>query len=172
MRKLALSFLLVVFTTFSLAQTSAPAMPPMATDVSADEIKQFIDSLPRDRVSDRPIRVVEVTGGYRIGVYGVFRPRQFPGGANLHPENRTEIYYILEGSATLVTGGKLIDPTPAPSPSTSIRGSGIEGGVTRQIEAGDVVIIPGHTPHWFSALAADLSYLIYRPDPDSLIQLK
>jgi len=81
--------------------------------------------LPRDAVSDRPIRTVEVTGDYRVGVYGVFRPQQVPSGANLHPVNTTEIYYMLEGIATLVTGGTLIDETPAPT-GTSLRGSGIE----------------------------------------------
>jgi hypothetical protein len=45
------------------------------------------NALPRDRVSDRPIRVVEVTGDYWVGVYGVFRPQDFPGGANLHEVN-------------------------------------------------------------------------------------
>jgi len=94
----------------SLAQTPAPAVPPIATDISAEEIQGFIDALPRDRVSDLPMRVVEVTGDYRIGVYGVFRPQQFAGGANLHPVDTTEIYYVLEGSAVLVTGGTMVDP--------------------------------------------------------------
>ncbi len=85
------------------AQTPAPAIPPVATDVTAEEIAKFIDSLPKDRVSDRPIKNVEVTGDYRVGVYGVFRPKEFPGGSNLHQVNTTEIYYMLSGYATLVT---------------------------------------------------------------------
>ncbi|HIF07655.1 MAG TPA: hypothetical protein EYQ64_12110 [Gemmatimonadetes bacterium] len=144
---------------------------PQATDVTSAEIQKFINALPRDAVSDRPIRTVEVTGDYRVGVYGVFRPQEFPGGANLHPVNTTEIYYMLEGIATLVTGGTLIDETPAPT-GTSLRGSGIEGGVSRQVTKGDVIIIPGHTPHWFSSLATDIEYLIFRPDPDNRIPLR
>ena len=150
------------------AQTPAP---PVATDVTAADIRTFIDALPRDVVSDRPIRTVEVTGDYRVGVYGVFRPDAFPGGANLHPVNTTEIYYMLKGTATLVTGGALTEPTPAPAPSASMRGSGIEGGVSRRVGPGDVIIIPGHTPHWFSALETDIEYLIFRPDPDNRIRL-
>ena len=61
-------------TTYILAQTRAPEIPPIATDVTAEDIVKFIDNLPKDRVSDRPIRSVEVTGDYRVGVYGVFRP--------------------------------------------------------------------------------------------------
>jgi mannose-6-phosphate isomerase-like protein (cupin superfamily) len=144
----------------------------VATDITASDIAEFIASLPRDRVSDLPIRVVEVTGDYRIGVFGVFRPQQFPGGSNLHPVDTTEIYYILQGNAVLVTGGVMTEPYPAPSPSLSVRGTGIEGGVSRRIGPGDVVIIPGHTPHWFSSLETDLTYLIYRPDPDNRLTLK
>ncbi len=158
---------LMVFT----APPGAAQESPVATDVTSAEIQKFINALPRDAVSDRPIRTVEVTGDYRVGVYGVFRPQEFPGGANLHPVNTTEIYYMLEGVATLVTGGTLIDETPAPTGS-SLRGSGIRGGVTRQVTKGDVIIIPGHTPHWFSALSTDIEYLIFRPDPDNRIPLR
>ncbi len=156
---------------FVSGQTPAPAVPPVATDVTAEMIDKFIDALPRDAVSDRPIRTVEVTGDYRVGVYGVFRPRNLPGGSNLHPVNTTEIYYMLEGYATLVTGGEMTDPRPAPAPSTSIRGSGISGGVSRRVVPGDVIIIPGHTPHWWSELETDISYLIFRPDPDNRLRL-
>ena len=119
---------------------------PQATDVTSADIHKFINALPRDRVSDRAIRVVEVTGDYRVGVYGVFRPQEFPGGANLRPVNTTEIYDMVEGVATLVTGGTLTDSPPAPTGSI-LRGSGIEGGVSRRVTKGDVIIIPGHTPH-------------------------
>lgn len=172
MKTLPVLLSMLLFASVSIAQTPAPAVPPIATDITAEDIQAFIANLPRDRVSDLPIRTVEVTGNYRIGVYGVFRPQQFPGGSNLHPVNTTEIYYMLEGSAVLVTGGTMTDPQPAPSPSLSIRGSGIEGGVSRRIKAGDIVIIPGHTPHWFSSLDSDISYLIYRPDPDNRLSLK
>lgn len=172
MRNLLVVLLGILVCGVTLGQTPAPAIPPVATDLTAAEIKNFIDNLPRDRVSDLPIRVVEVTGDYRIGVFGVFRPQQFAGGSNLHPVDTTEIYYMLSGSGVLVTGGTMLDPHPAPSPSLSIRGSGIEGGVSRRISAGDVIIIPGHTPHWFSSLDSDLAYLIYRPDPDKRLNLK
>ena len=88
---------------------------PRATDVTSADIQAFINALPRDRVSDRPIRVVDVTGDYRVGVYGVFRPKDYPGGANLHEVNTTEIYYMVEGVATLVTGGTLAEPTSTPN---------------------------------------------------------
>ena len=144
---------------------------PRATDVTSADIQAFINALPRDRVSDRPIRVVDVTGDYRVGVYGVFRPKDYPGGANLHEVNTTEIYYMVEGVATLVTGGTLAEPTSTPN-GTSVRGNGIDGGISRRITKGDVVIIPGHTPHWWSELETDIEYLNFRPDPDNRLTLK
>lgn len=166
-----ISVLLVIFVTTitTRAQTPAPALPPVATDVTAEDIARFIDSLPKDQVSDRPIKNVEVTGNYRIGVYGVFRPKEFPGGSNLHQVNTTEIYYMLSGYATLVTGGIMTDARQ--ENDTWVRGAAIENGVSRRVVPGDVIIIPGHTPHWFSELETDISYLIFRPDPDNRIPL-
>ena len=168
---LGVVFSMVALLVVLMAPPVAAQEAPEATDVTSADIQKFINALPRDRVSDRAIRVVEVTGDYRVGVYGVFRPQEFPGGANLHPVNTTEIYYMVEGVATLVTGGTLIDSAPA-STGSSIRGSGIEGGVSRRVTKGDVIIIPGHTPHWFSELETDIEYLIIRTDPDKRLPLR
>jgi hypothetical protein len=150
-----------------LAQT--PPIP--ATDVTGSDIQKFIDALPRDVVSDRPIRVVDV-GGYHVGVYGVFRPKIIKQEANLHQTKVTEIYYILNGNATLVTGGTLPDSHPLRAGSTTFQSTRIEGGVSRKVSKGDVVVIPGRTPHWFSSQDGDLSYLIFRPDPEGTIALR
>jgi mannose-6-phosphate isomerase-like protein (cupin superfamily) len=153
------------------AQLRMAATAPPAVDVTRTDIQAFIDGLPRDRVSDRPIRVADI-GGYKVGVYGVFRPKNVPGNAIRHQTSVTEIYYVLEGSGTLVTGGTIVDErSTGNSPNTgrpNFAGSRIEGGVTRKVAAGDVVIIPPNAPHWWSALDTDISYLIYRPDPEGL----
>ena len=169
MNRLVWVLAVIGFGSFTLAQTPAPTVPPIATDVTAEDIAKFIDALPRDRVSDNPIRNVRVTGDYRVGVYGVFRPRELPGGSNLHQVNTTEIYYMLSGYATLVTGGTITDSIQ--QNANWVRGTAIEGGVSRRVVPGDVIIIPGHTPHWFSELETDLTYLIFRPDPDNQIPL-
>ena len=166
MPRLILALLVVL-----LAAPAAAQDAPEATDITSADIQTFINALPRDRVSDRPIRVVDVTGDYRVGVYGVFRPKDLPGGANKHEVNTTEIYYMVEGVATLVTGGTLKEPGP-PIAGTSARSPGIDGGVSRRVTKGDVVIIPGHTPHWWSELETDIEYLIFRPDPDNRLPLK
>ena len=74
-----LRFMLALVVTL-LATPAIAQEAPQATDITSADIHAFIDALPRDRVSDRPIRVVEVTGDYQVGVYGVFRPKELPGG--------------------------------------------------------------------------------------------
>lgn len=149
--------------------------PPPALDVSAADITAFLDRLPKDRVSDLPIRVTDV-GGYKVGLYGVFRPKTMPGDANRHQTSVTEIYYMLSGTGTLVTGGTMVDERSAgSSPNTkrpNFRAPRIEGGVSRRVGPGDVIVIPGNLPHWWSSLESDIRYLIYRPDPEGLQTVK
>ena len=75
--------LLVAACVFVIASVASAQTPPPAVDVTAADIKAFIDALPKDRVSDQPIRIAEV-GGYKVGVYGVFRPKGVPGSAIRH----------------------------------------------------------------------------------------
>jgi mannose-6-phosphate isomerase-like protein (cupin superfamily) len=160
---------LAVLTLALSATAEAPTIP--STLVSNADIQSFINALPRDVVSDKPIRVVDV-GGYHVGVFGVFRPKSIPQEANQHETKVTEIYYILNGNATLVTGGTLPNPKPLRPGSTTSQSERIDGGVSRKVGPGDVIIIPGRTPHWFSSQDGDLRYLIFRPDPESTLALK
>jgi mannose-6-phosphate isomerase-like protein (cupin superfamily) len=142
-----------------------------ATDVTAVETKAFIDKLPKNAISDLPIRVADVGTGH-IGVYGVFRPKSVKQDAVLHEVTTAEVYYMLEGTGTLVTGGTLKDERREPPTTTTVRGSRIDGGVSRKVVPGDVIIIPGRTPHWWSSLDGDIRYMIIRADPDGRIALK
>ncbi|HWE53327.1 MAG TPA: hypothetical protein VG273_26275 [Bryobacteraceae bacterium] len=160
-------FLISLTLLFALsAQTPNPA-----TDIRDADIQAFLKALPRDKVSDLPIRVVDV-GGYRVGVFGVYRPKNLAGDAIYHETKTTEVYQILDGSGTLVTGGKLVNSHRTPPTATSVRGTAIEGGVSRHVAKGDVIIIPGYLPHWWSSLDSDLTYLITRPDPEGKMKLK
>lgn len=161
----------------TLVATTVQAQTPLgATDITAAEVRQFIAQLPRDEATDRPIRVVDL-GGYRLGVYGVFRPASAPDNSSLHETKVAEIYYILEGSGTLVTGGTLREPVRRRKSATSAMinvnsDNGIEGGVNRKVSKGDMVIIPARVAHWWSAREGDMTYLIIRPDPDNELTLK
>jgi mannose-6-phosphate isomerase-like protein (cupin superfamily) len=170
MRKIVLGIFLM------LIGSSAKAQAPMvATDITAAQVQAFLKDAPRDRNSDRPIRVIDA-GGYRVGVFGVFRPKGTPPNATVHQTNVAEVYYVLDGAGMLVTGGALKKPaTPRPSTLgkwTDVASEGIEGGTSRRVTKGDVIIIPGGVPHGWASTEGDVTYLIVRPDPDNKLALK
>ena len=85
--------------------------------------------------------------------------RDAPGVAEIH-ELDADIVYVLEGTATLVTGGTAVEPkTIAPH---EIRGKYIEGGETRRLAPGDVIIIPNQVPHWFKEVSSPFNYYVVK----------
>ena len=87
------------------------------------------------------------------------------GPAAVH-EKEAEMFYVIDGSATLVTGGKLTEEKRTNAENLS--GSGIEGGTPRSVAKGDFIIVPENTPHWFSAINGTvvlMSLHVPRPVP-------
>ncbi len=167
------------------AQTGTPAKPPRsisgtATDVTNVEIQAAVQKTSSAADLDQALRVVNINGKYNVGIGVVHRnktTRPAPGSAVEHSEI-TEVYHIISGNGTLVTGGVLENPK-ATEPDTDVvkvlvgpstRGDTIQGGVSRQLGPGDVVIIPSNTPHWFSEVTSDqIVYLVVRVDPKKVL---
>ncbi len=85
--------------------------------------------------------------------------REKPGMSEVH-ELDTDIIYVLDGTAVFVTGGQSINPKmTAPN---EFRGSMIDGGETRQLAKGDVVIVPKGTPHWFKQVDGAFLYYVVK----------
>ena len=85
--------------------------------------------------------------------------REAPGMAEVH-ELDADIIYVLDGSATFVTGGRVeAGKTTAPN---EIRGASITNGETRRIAKGDVLIVPAGTPHWFKDVNGPLNYYVVK----------
>ena len=85
--------------------------------------------------------------------------RQAPGIVELH-ERDTDIFYILEGSATFVTGGKAVEPTTVSS--GEVRAKEIIGGESRRLAKGDIIVIPNGVPHWFKEVDGTFQYYIVK----------
>jgi mannose-6-phosphate isomerase-like protein (cupin superfamily) len=162
-----------------LAQATGNPMP--ATDVKSADIHSTLKRVMANStipVSDTPLRTVDA-GGHNIGIGVVYRPKGAKGGAASH-DKVSEVYQVLEGSGTLVTGGTIVNPqrrTSGQEEVTQINGPGtsgtsIEGGVSRQISKGDMVIIPAGTPHWFSEIQETITYTVVRVDPSRAVTLK
>ena len=85
--------------------------------------------------------------------------RDAAGQAEVHTKD-TDIIHVIDGTATLVTGGTVVEGKPtAPD---EIRGARIAGGETRHIAKGDVVIVPNGTPHWFEQVDGTLTYYVVK----------
>jgi glc operon protein GlcG len=85
--------------------------------------------------------------------------REAAGMVEVHQRD-TDIIYVLEGSSTFVTGGTMQGgKSVAPN---EIRGSAIDGGETRTLSPGDVVIVPHGTPHWFREIRGPLLYYVVK----------
>ncbi len=93
--------------------------------------------------------------------YKVHASRRTEAGlAEVH-QYETDVFYVLEGAATFVTGGALVAPkVVAPG---EIRGASIEGGDSRRIARGDVIVIPRGTPHWFNEVEGTMHYFVVKP---------
>jgi mannose-6-phosphate isomerase-like protein (cupin superfamily) len=162
------------------SQQGAPATKPLpATYVSAADIQANLNAAPNAATNPQPnIRVVDA-GGYNVAVGVIHRPQTPPGVAAVHFKV-SEIYHVMDGAGTLVTGGKMVNAKPRPADAISVRledgpgasGTGIEGGVSRKVKAGDVVIIPAGVPHWFSEIEGSITYVVMRVDPNRVIAAK
>ena len=162
-----------------LAQTGGSPIP--ATDVKSVDIQATLKRVmanPNIAVSDTPLRTVDA-GGHNVSIGVVYRPKGAKGGSASH-DKVSEVYQVLEGSATLMTGGTIVNPqrrTSTQEEVTEINGPGvsgtsIEGGVSRRITKGDMVIIPAGTPHWFPEIQETITYTVVRIDPSRVVTLK
>ena len=85
--------------------------------------------------------------------------RDKPGQSELH-EKDLDIFYVLQGSATFITGGKMVEgKSTAPG---EVRGTAIEGGETHTLSKDDVVIIPPGVPHWFKDVQGLFLYYVVK----------
>jgi uncharacterized protein GlcG (DUF336 family)/mannose-6-phosphate isomerase-like protein (cupin superfamily) len=96
------------------------------------------------------------TPGYKVHA----SRRVEPGQAEIHTLD-TDIIYVVDGSATLVVGGKAVDVKEvAPN---ELRGTNIDGGEEYQISKGQVIVIPKGVPHQFTAVVGELHYFVCKP---------
>jgi len=85
--------------------------------------------------------------------------REAPGLVEIHDRD-TDIIHVLQGSATFVTGGEIVDgKNIAPD---EVRGSGVRGGTTTQLVPGDVMVVPAGVPHWFKEVQGPFLYYVVK----------
>ncbi|HJN44948.1 MAG: hypothetical protein CL477_07480 [Acidobacteria bacterium] len=154
----------------------AAAAQPTATDVTKTEIEAVYETLGQS--IDKQIKVVDIGKDTNVAV-GILERGALASegevGAIVH-HDVTEVYYILEGGGTLVTGGPLSNMREFPADSGAVKeligpsGQGtFQSGVSREVSVGDVVVIPAGVPHGFSDIPDRVKYLSIRVDPDQTL---
>jgi mannose-6-phosphate isomerase-like protein (cupin superfamily) len=160
MRSLLSALFMLSFSAAAFAQ--APAAPPptdraKATHFTAADLQAALAKLS----PDRPAASVRV---FSLDLYNVAveqrQPR--PQGASLH-EAQAELFYVIEGSATMVTGGTIPD---GKRNGTNIQGASIEGGTRIVFNKGDFIMVPSGVPHQFVDITAPVRVMsMYLPNP-------
>lgn len=151
----------------------------VATDISNAQIQALAKSMASMPGGDELLRVVPINNGeYNVGVAIVHRAKAANIQAGLEHSQIAEIYHVISGSGTMVSGGTMdnvkdtVDPHTLSVVGPSSGGGRFTGGVSRKIGAGDVVIIPPNTAHGWSEVTEELVYLVVRPDPHKVLKIK
>jgi mannose-6-phosphate isomerase-like protein (cupin superfamily) len=165
------------FCLLSSAYAQTPAHAPVIAITKAD-VEAVLKHVGTEGAGvDRQIRVIDL-GKYHVSV-GVLRRGPTKPGAPVSAISHThvtEVYYIVSGSGTLVTGGTVLNPTPLPAAGEIVRiavgpsqSGTFQGGDRHVVSPGDIVIIPAGVPHGFDEVKEGVTYLSIRPDPDKVL---
>ncbi len=136
-----------------IAQAAADAFAASLAKAAAR-----VDYFPADAV-----RAAFADGKTSLLANGEFKVnpsrRDGPGEAEVHTID-TDIFYIVKGSATVVTGGEVVSPHNVTA--TEIRGTALSGGTQQHIASGDVLTIPRGVPHWFKSVRTPFTYYVVK----------
>jgi len=152
-----------------------------ATYIDAGELQAYVKRAIAGHIVDQQVRSVDI-GKSQVGIGVVHRGKLDAPAPDSVAEHDliSEVYHIIDGSATLVTGSDIMDEKRRPSTLQTVReyngpgnsGSSIRNAVTHQLKPGDVIVIPAGVGHWFTKIDDHITYLMVRVDPDKAVPLK
>lgn len=148
-----------------------------ATYIPREEIQAYTKRAIAEKLIDQQIRAVDA-GKTNVDVGLVYRGKLAAPGPDSVAEHDqvSEVYHVIDGSATLVTGPDLMGTKRRPVDDRAVKmlngpgsnSASIRNGVTHQLRAGDAIIIPAGTGHWFTKIDDHITYLMVRIDPDKI----
>lgn len=147
------------------------------TYIPNEEVQAYVNRAMQFRLTDQQIRAVDI-GKTNLDVGVVYRGKlDKPGQASVAEHDLvSELYHVIEGTATLMLGPDLVDAKRRPADLETVRlfngpghnATSIRSGVSYNLKPGDVVIIPAGTGHWFTKIDDHIVYLMVRIDPDKV----
>lgn len=152
-----------------------------ATYIANEEVQAYAKKAIAEKLTDQQMRDVDI-GKSHVGVGVVYRGKLAAPAPESVAEHDlvSEVYHVIEGAATLVTGPDLVDKKRRPANLETVRlfngpgnnSASIRNGVTHELKQGDVIVIPAGTGHWFTRIDDHILYLMVRIDPDKATPLK
>jgi mannose-6-phosphate isomerase-like protein (cupin superfamily) len=171
----------MVFGLFILSAQQPTCTQCNASYVSKEEIQSYLKRARDNGLVDQQTRAVSI-GKANIGIGVVYRGKldKAPADAVAEHDQVSEVYHVIDGSATLVTGPDITNMKRRPADLQTVRefngpgnsGSEIRNGVTHHLKAGDVIVIPAGTGHLFTKIDDHIRYMMVRIDPDKVLPLK
>ena len=155
MRVIGISLAITLFAGAAMAQQGgASSAQAVKTYSSAADVASLQAKAKSERKGDAPLVVERIL---QLPPYNAnLEYRATVGPASIH-EKEAEVFYVIDGSATMVTGGKLKNESRT-NPE-NLTGSGIEGGTPRNVAKGDFIVVPENTPHWFSSINGSITMM-------------
>jgi mannose-6-phosphate isomerase-like protein (cupin superfamily) len=135
------------------AQQAPQNLPPLKTFASSADVAALITKAKNERKPDQANFVQPIVQRAPYTVNLEYRVGGLSANAAVH-EREAELFYVVDGSGTMVTGGKLRDEKRT-NPE-NLQGSGIDSGMSRRVAKGDFIMVPENTPHWFSQIDTTL----------------
>ena len=158
-----------------------------AVYIPKSELDGYNQRAIEHKLVDQQVRSVDI-GKVQVGIGSIYRGKlgnavglenQVAEAVAEH-EQVSEVYYVIEGSATLLTGPDLVDAKPRPSTLKTVReqngpgfsAASIKNPEVHELKAGDMIIIPAGTGHWFTKIDDHIRYVMVRLDPDKILPTK
>jgi mannose-6-phosphate isomerase-like protein (cupin superfamily) len=169
-----------------MAQSSGPSPTCRhcaATYIPGSELNAYTAKAIKYQLVDQQVRSVDI-GKVQVGIGMVTRGKLLPDpnrkGTVAEHEQVSEVYHVIDGEATLLTGPDLVNPLKRPDDERTVRlqnGPGYNSDAVRQpmvthLKPGDMIIIPAGTGHQFTEIPDHITYMMVRIDPDKVVPTK
>ena len=158
MRAFAIALVLTLIASAAVAQPPAAQAPDQTpkTFTTAADVQALLAKAKSDHKEGQTnvLEPILLLPPYRANLE--YRTGVGPGAVH---EREAELMYVIDGSGTIVIGGKLVEEKR--TNAENLTGTSIEGGTSRTFAKGDFLIVPENTPHWFSAINGTLVLMTF-----------